>query len=202
MVATRVLRSHTSASSISGPELSATFTLMPRPYFEDGNVDERDRNLLLHLGADIPEHNSPLFDGKRVSRPSNGSCAYHSLIGSNDVAAAEAERADLANYMHVNQNSAIGNTTFVASIQEAFGSSVQSADYRDHMLNLRPFGGRTDRVAWAGVQEIIAFAMLRQRRVEIYAECTGVDRSTLYRLQWSFITQSRELFTTEGISTV
>ena len=187
MAATRVLRSTTVASSRSGPKLPTTFSWMPRLYFEDGNIDELDRDLLIKLGADIPDRDTPLFDGKCVSRPPNGSCAYHSLIGSNDVAAVEAERVALANYIHINQNSVIGNTTFITSIQDAFGSSVQSVDYRDHMLNVRPFGGQTDRGApWAGVQEIIAFAMLRQRRVEVYAECAGPDRSTVYRLQWSY----------------
>jgi len=171
MVATQGLRSNTMASSRAGPELTATSSWMPRLYVNDGNIDKRDRNLLLNLGADLPEQSLPLFDGKRVNRPPNGSCAYHSLTGSNDVAVAEAERVALANYIHMNQNSAIGNTTFIASIRDTFGSAVQSADYRDHMLNVRPFGGRTDRVAWAGVQEIIAFTRLRQRRVEVYAEC-------------------------------
>ena len=143
---------------------------IPRLYNNDGNIDEIDRNILLNLGADLPEQNVPLFDGKRVNRPPNGSCAYHSLTGSNDVAVAKAERVALANYIHVNQDSAIGNTTFIASIRDSFGSSVQYADYRDHMLNIRPFGGRSDQVSWAGVQEIIAFTMLRERRVEVYTE--------------------------------
>ena len=186
MAATRGLRSNITASSRSGPELSDTFSWMPRLHINDGNIDELDRNLLLNLGADLPERNLPLFDGKRVNRPPNGSCAYHSLSGSNDVAVADAERVALANYIHVNQDSAIGNTTFIASIRDTFGSAVQSVDYRDHMLNARPFGGRTDLVAWAGVQEIIAFTRLRQRRVEVYAECTDSDRSTRYCLQWSY----------------
>ena len=186
MVASQVLRSNVMASSRSGPELSPTFSWMPRLYINDGNIDERDRNLLLNLGADLPEQDLPLFDGKRVKRPPNGSCAYHSLTGSNDVAVAKAERVALANYIHDNQDSAIGNTTFIASIRDSFGSAVQSADYRDHMLNIRPFGGRRDRVAWAGVQEIIAFTRLRQRRVEVYAECMDAERSIRYCLQWSY----------------
>ena len=189
MAATRVQRYNASTSSRTGPELSGTLSWLPRLYFEDGNIDERDRNLLLNMGADFPDQDSPLFDGRRVSRPSNGSCAYHSLTGSNDVAVAEAERVALANYIHINQHATIGNTTFIASIREAFGSSVQSVDYRDHMLNVRPFGGRAgraDRATWAGVQEIVAFARLRQRRVEVYAECAAADRSTRYRLQWSY----------------
>jgi hypothetical protein len=79
----------------------------------------------------------------------------------------------------------IGNLTYIESIRLTFGNATQSTHYRDHMTGEQLFPGSPPSPP-AGLQELIAFSILHQRRVEVLTKVTGPNSDNLYRLEWGF----------------
>ena len=163
----------------------AAVRFIPQVYSDTGRLDSADKTNLVNHGAQVYDDATPFIVGKTIPRPGHGHCLYHSLNETNDIQIAIESRATLANYIHENENTQIGNFTFIESIRLTFGNSTQSTHYRDHMTGEQPFPDSAPSPP-AGLQELIAFSLLHQRRIEVLTKVSGSNSDNLYRLQWSF----------------
>jgi hypothetical protein len=163
----------------------AAARFIPQVYSDIGRLDSADKTNLVNHGAQVYDDAAPFIVGKTIPRPGHGHCLYHSLNETNDIQIAIESRATLANYIHENENTQIGNLTFIESIRLTFGNSTQSTHYRDHMTGEQPFPDSAPSPP-AGLQELIAFSLLHQRRIEVLTKVSGSNSDNLYRLQWSF----------------
>jgi len=141
----------------------AAVQFTPRDYSNTGRLDSADKTNLINHGAEVYDDATPYIVGKTIPRPGRGHCLYHSLNETNDIQIATESRVTLANYIHANENMQIGNLTYIESIRLTFGNATQSTHYRDHMTGEQLFPGSPPSPP-AGLQELIAFSILHQRR--------------------------------------
>ena len=102
----------------------AAARFIPQVYSDTGRLDSADKANLVNHGAQVYDDATPFIVGKIIPRPGHGHCLYHSLNETNDIQIAIESRATLANYIHENENTQIGNLTFIESIRLTFGNST------------------------------------------------------------------------------